>query len=55
MNINDASVLELINGIIASYRLNKIQTIQLVDLASVSSSVNELKENMKWEMFKSNH
>ena len=53
MNVNDASVLEIINKLIASDRLNKNQILQLVNLASVSNNLNELKENMKWETCKS--
>mgnify|MGYP001189621842 CR=1 FL=1 len=55
MNVNDASVLELINRLIASDRLNKNQILQLVNLASVSNNINELEENMKWETFKSKY
>ena len=54
MNINDTSVLEVINRLIASDRLNKNQILQLVNLASISKSISELKENMKWETLKSN-
>ena len=50
MNINDDSVLEIINNFIASDRLNKKQILQLINLASISSSINELRENMKWEI-----
>ena len=42
MNVNDASVLELINKLIATDRLNKNQILQLVNLASISNSMNEL-------------
>ena len=52
MNVNDASVLEIINRLIATDRLNKKQILQLVNLASISNSVNELKEHMKWETIK---
>ena len=55
MNVNDASVLELINKLIAAGRLNKNQILQLVNLVSISNSVNELEENMKWETFKSKY
>ena len=55
MNINDASVLEIINTLIATDRLNKSQVLQLVKLASISNSINELEENMKWEIFKSKY
>ena len=55
MNVNDSSVLEMINRLIAIDRLNKKQILQLVKLASISSSINELEENMKWETFKSKY
>ena len=51
MNVNDKSVLEMINKVIATDRLNKNQILQLVNLVSISSNINELKENMKWENF----
>ena len=49
MNVNDPKVLEMINYIIASDRLNKIQVLQVVNLASISNSIKELKENIEWE------
>ena len=49
MNINDPSVLEMINNFIASDRLNKNQILQIANLASISKSINELKENLHWE------
>ena len=48
MNVNDASVLEMVNRLIATNRLNKNQILQLVNLASISNSINELEDNMKW-------
>ena len=53
MNVNDASVLEIINSIIASDRLNKNQILHIVNLASISDDIKELKDNMRWETFKS--
>ena len=53
MNLNDASVLEKINRLIASNRLNKKQILQIVNLASISNSISELIDNMQWEIFKS--
>ena len=53
MNINSPSVLEIINRLIATDRLNKNQILQLVNLATISNNINELKENLKWETFKS--
>ena len=55
MNINDASVLERINSLIVSDRLNKNQILQIVNLASISNSINELRDNMQWETFKSKY
>tara|TARA_S200000501_G_C20820228_1_gene742494 strand:- start:161 stop:328 length:168 start_codon:yes stop_codon:yes gene_type:complete len=52
MNVNDASVLEMINNLIASNRLNKNQILHIVKLASISKSFKELNEYMKWEVFK---
>ena len=55
MNINDASVLEMINTLIASDRLSRKQILRIVNLASISNDFNELKDNMRWETFKSNY
>ena len=52
MNVNDAEVLEMINRLIAIDRLDKIQVLQVVKLASVSCNLNELKDYIKWEYFK---
>ena len=53
MNINDKSVLENLNKLIAIDRLNKIQILKMVQLVSISNDINELKENLNWEGFKS--
>ena len=53
MDVNDDSVLEIINILIASDRLNKKQILQVVNLASISNNINDLKDNMKWETLKS--
>ena len=42
MNVNDESVLEMINRLIATDRLNKNQILQLVNLASISVSYTHL-------------
>ena len=55
MNVNDPSVLEVINKLIATDRLNKKQILQLVNLASISKNIKELKDNMKWETSKSKY
>ena len=49
MNVNDESVLEMRNRLIATDRLNKNEILQLVNLASISNNINELKDHMKWE------
>ena len=53
MNINDKSVLDMLNRLIAIDRLNKTQILQMVNLVSLSSDINDLKENLKWESSKS--
>ena len=53
MNVNDPSVLKMINNLIASERLNKNQILQVVNLAGVSTSIKDLKDNINWEIFKS--
>ena len=53
MNINDKSVLEMLNKLIAVDRLNKSQILHLVHLVSLSNDMNDLKDNLKWEAFKS--
>ena len=53
MNINDKSVLEMINNLIAINRLNKTQILKMVNLVSVSNDFNDLEDNLKWESSKS--
>ena len=53
MNINDKSVLEMLNKIIAIDRLNKTQILQIVNLVSISNDINDLKDNYNWESSKS--
>jgi len=52
MNINDKSVLETLNKLIAINRLNKTQILQMVNLVSISNDFNDLKDNLKWECSK---
>ena len=53
MNINDKSVLEMLNKLIAINRLNKSQILQMVNLVSISNDINDLKDNLKFESSKS--
>ena len=55
MNITDKSVLETLNKLIAIDRLNKTQILQMVNLVSLSNDINDLKDNLKWECYKSFH
>ena len=55
MNINDKSVLEMLNKHIAINRLNKTQILQMVNLVSISNNIDDLKDNLKWESSKSSH
>ena len=55
MNINDKSVLEMLNKLIVINRLNKTQILQMVNLVSISNDFNDLKDNLKWERSKSFH
>ena len=55
MNINDKSVLEMVNKLIAIDRLNKTQILQVVYLVSVSNDIKELKDNLNWESSHSFH
>ena len=49
MNINDKSVLEMLNKLIAIDRLTKNQILQLVNLVPLSNDINDLKDNLNWE------
>jgi len=49
MNINDKSVLEMLNKLIATDRLNKNQILQMVNLVYLSNDIHDLKDNLKWE------
>ena len=55
MNINDKSVLEMLNHLIASDRLNKAQILQMVNLVYLSNDMNDLKDNLNWENSKLFH
>ena len=55
MNINDESVLENLNKLIAINRLNNKQILQMVNLVSLSIDINDLKDNLKWESNKTSN
>ena len=49
MNVNDKSVLEMLNKLIVTNRLDKSQILQMVNLVSISNDIHDLKDNLKWE------
>ena len=49
MNINDESVLEMLNKLIVINRMNKNQILQMVNLVSLSNDIDDLRDNLKWE------
>ena len=55
MNINEKSVLEMLNKLIVINRLNKSQILQMVNLVSISNDSDDLKDNLRWESSKSFH
>ncbi len=55
MDINDKSVLEILNKFITINRLNKTQILQMVNLVSISNDIHDLKDNLSWERSKSFH
>ena len=55
MNINDKSVLEMLNKLIVINRLNKSQILQMVNLVSISNDIKDLMDNLKWESSESFH
>ena len=55
MNINDKSVLDMLNKLIAINRLDKTQILQMVNLVPISNDINDLNDNLKWESSKSFH
>ena len=55
MDIKDNSVLEMLNKVIVTDRLNKLQILQMVKLVNISNDIEDLKENLIWESSKSLH
>ena len=45
MNINDKTVLEMLNNLIAIDRLDKNQILQMLNLVSLSNDIQDLKDN----------
>ena len=49
MNVNDNYVLDMLNKLIVSRRLNKSEILQMVTLVSLSNDIRDLTDNLKWE------
>ena len=49
MNLNDSNVINSLNKLIITDRLNKAQILHLVKLVELSNDIRELKENLYWE------
>ena len=49
MNINDNLVLDKLNKLILTNRLNNSEKLQMVNLVSISNDINDLMENLEWE------
>ena len=55
MNINDQIILEKLNDFIVNDRLDRYQILQMIDLVSISKDINDLKDNLDWESYKSKY
>tara|TARA_Y100000991_G_C21695812_1_gene231442 strand:+ start:159 stop:353 length:195 start_codon:yes stop_codon:yes gene_type:complete len=55
MDINDKSVLDMLNKLIAIDRLNKTEILLMVNLVSLSNDIKDLKDNLNWESSKSSY
>ena len=49
MNINDNDVIDNLNTLIVSHRLNRNQILKMLKLVSISKDIQELKDNLNWE------
>ena len=49
MDIKDKAVLDMLNTLIISNRLNKSEILLMVKLVSVSNDIEDLIENLEWE------
>ena len=49
MNINDEFTIDMLNKLIVKDRLNKSQILKIINLVSISSDLNDLRENLNWE------
>ena len=49
MNLDDRSVLDVVNQLIITKRLNKSQILKMVELVPISNDIKDLRDNLNWE------
>ena len=49
MNLNDDNILDMINKLIITDRLNKSQILKVIKLVSISNDLIDLRDNLNWE------
>ena len=54
MNLNDDHILDMVNKLIITDRLNKSQILKVIKLVSISNDLIDLRDNLNWETSKKN-
>ena len=49
MNLDDRAVLDVVNQLIITKRLNKSQILKMVELVPISNDIKDLRDNLNWE------
>ena len=49
MNLNDDHILDMVNKLIITDRLNRSQILNVIQLVSISSDLIDLRDNLNWE------
>ena len=49
MNVNDDHILDMLNKLIITDRLNKSQILKVIKLVSISNDLIDLRDNLNWE------
>ena len=49
MNVNDDHILDMLNKLIITDRLNKSQILKVIKLVAISNDLNDLRDNLNWE------
>ena len=48
MNLNDDHILDMVNKLIITDRLNKSQILKVIKLVSISNDLIDLRDNLIW-------